>query len=99
MAIGLNEGRGCGALEQFDTLVRACAAIHVLRVTDVIPRFAWPTDAGRRSPSRDPGAPRARAGTPSARGVGGPGYRAEPGGPGPDQRAARPAAGRRAGGG
>src|SRR6266849_6628835 len=90
---------GLRALAQFDTLVRAHAAIHVLRVTDTIPRFAWPTDAGRRSPSRDPGAPPATAGTPSARGVGGPGCRAAPGGPGPDQRAPRPAAGRRVGGG
>src|SRR5207247_2397744 len=64
-----------------------------------IPRLAWPTDAERRSPSQDPGAPPATAGTPSARGVGGPASRAAPGGPGPDQRAPRPAAGRRAAGG
>ena len=90
---------GCGRSSKFDPLVRAYAAIHVLRVTDAIPRLAWPGDAERRWPSRDPGALRASAGTPSAGGVGGPGCRAAPGGPGPDQRAPRPAAGRRAGGG
>src|SRR5207302_6673609 len=69
------------------------------RVRDAIPRFAWPTDAERRRPSRDPGAPPARAGTPSARAVEVLVCRAGPGGPGPDQRAPRPAAGRRAAGG
>src|SRR6266498_1665286 len=78
--------------EQFD-MVRACGCAAI---PFPIPRLAWPGDAGRRSPSRDPGAPPARAGTPSARAVEVLVCRAAPGGPGPDQRAPRPAAGRRA---
>src|SRR5438552_12209285 len=81
--------------EQFD-LVRACGCAAI---PFPIPRLAWPGDAGRRSPSQDPGAPPASAGTPSARAVEVLVCRAGPGGPAPDQRALRPAAGRRAAGG
>jgi hypothetical protein len=66
---------------------------------EIIPllRFARPGDARRRSPSPHRGAPPARPGTPSARGVGVPALRAAPGEPGPDRRASRLAAGPRAG--
>src|SRR5947207_1567076 len=99
MAIVLNPRALARTREQLDSWARACAAMHVLRVTDPIPRFGWPADAGRRSPSRGPGALPASAGTPSTRGVAGPASRAPPGGPEPDQRAPRPAAARRPGGG
>src|SRR3990172_2109931 len=74
-------------------------AIPGPRVTELIPQPAWPGDAGRRSPSPDPGAPPASPGMPSAHGGGAPAPRAAPGGSAPDRRSPRPAAGPQAGAG